>query len=62
MIKYYTKGNKMPILKNIRVTETVHYQLKKSALHNKITLQEQIELIVKQFYNGQKHTKYDIGY
>ncbi len=42
----------MPELKNLKVSEELHTQLKLTAIHNKMTIQQTVEMILKTYYDS----------
>jgi len=42
----------MPELKNLKVSEELHTQLRITAIHRKLTLQRVVEEILKLYYNS----------
>jgi len=41
-------------LKNLKVSEDLHRQLRLTAIHNNMKLQEVVEMILKSYYNTRK--------
>ena len=42
----------MPELKNVRVSPEIHKQLRLTAIHNSMLLQEAVEMIIKAYYDS----------
>ena len=47
----------MPELKNLKVSEAMHKQLRLTAIHNNQTLQEVVAMILNAYYETRKELK-----
>lgn len=44
----------MPTLKNLKVNEVLHKQLRLTSIHNNLTIQQTVEMILNLYYDSRK--------